>query len=328
MTEPTTVNVNLIVPNTGDLVGSWGTTAVNPNMVAIDGMLGGFASIGLSSATTLLLTNPGTPSPGAGPNQSQNACIYLTGTLTGNCVLQLTTPREYMFHNQCSGTNTYFVQVQPSAGTGSGNAVGLPPGKKCKIYFDGTNVDFVNPADPGTAYDLHGATAYPPWMTACSVAPYLLKDGSVYNISNYTALGAMLGSTFGGNGITTFGVPDERARARVGLDTNTNGGVTNRLTAALSLVTGTTMGSVGGTQEMQAHNHAQEGTFSTNQSDIAVWDGASSEGGVSGIAVPEAAGMSFGVATVTLSGSTGTTGAGASGNVQPTIVSFLPLIKT
>jgi microcystin-dependent protein len=37
---------------------------------------------------------------------------------------------------------------------------------------------------------------------------YVLGDGSVYNIATFPQLGAYLGSTYGGNGTTTFGVPD------------------------------------------------------------------------------------------------------------------------
>ena len=59
----------------------------------------------------------------------------------------------------------------------------------------------------------------PVWMQACSVAPYLIKDGSLYSTASYPALAQYLGSTYGGNGLTTFGLPDEPARARIGLDT-------------------------------------------------------------------------------------------------------------
>lgn len=324
MPEPTTITQSYIVPATGDLPGAWGTTAVNANFVGIDGTFGGFTTIGLSSSTTLLLTNPGAPSPGAGPNQSQNACIYLTGTLTGNCVLQLTTPRKYIFHNQCGGINSFFVQVQPAAGTGGGTAVGLPPGEKIEIFYDGTNVDFVNLGRVSSALDDHGATAYRPWMNACTIRPYLIKDGSTYNISNYTALGALLGSTFGGNGISTFGVPDEMARARIGVDTAGTG----RLTAAVSGINGTTMGSAGGDQHAQQHNHGFAGDQQTANGNLqfrSIFNNASAGGG--GPYWQNASGQTDSI-TFTPTGNVGSTFSGSSQNVQPTIVSFLPLIKT
>lgn len=43
-----------------------------------------------------------------------------------------------------------------------------------------------------------------------------LCDGSLLPISQYTALFSLLGTTFGGDGQTTFGLPDLRGRAVLG----------------------------------------------------------------------------------------------------------------
>ena len=48
-------------------------------------------------------------------------------------------------------------------------------------------------------------------------ANFLLCDGTVYNISTYPTLGALLGSLYGGNGTTTFGVPDMRGLIAIGV---------------------------------------------------------------------------------------------------------------
>lgn len=330
MAEPNTVNKALIVPNTGDLPGAWGTAALNPNFAAIDGMFGGALSLSLAAATTIALTAPaGGITASAGPTQQQNALIKLAGTLTGNAVLQFTLPGFYIVDNRCV-VGAFFVQLAPA--TGTGNVIGLPPGRKCHVFFDGSGLDFANPADPGTAYDLHGATGIPAWMTACSVLPYLVKDGSVYSTSVYPALGAVLGSTFGGNGITTFGVPDERNRARIGLDTLAAGTTSNRVTLAGSGINGTTMGAAGGDQLLQQHTH----TYADPGHAHAVgWDGAT---------IPPA---SPGAQTLVASINNGTTGgrnsttalsfanitiqnsgSGSGQNMPPTIVSYLPLIKT
>ena len=55
----------------------------------------------------------------------------------------------------------------------------------------------------GTSVDYYGASPPPGW---------LLEDGATYNISDYPALGAFLGSRFGGNGTTTFAVPNSLNR--------------------------------------------------------------------------------------------------------------------
>lgn len=320
MVEPTTVNKALIVPNTGDLVGAWGTSALNPDFVAIDGMLGGFAILSLSSATTIALSAPsGSITPSAGPTQQQNALLKFTGTLTGNAVIQFTLPGFYIVDNRCT-VGAFSIQLAPSAGTGT--VIGAPPGRKAHIFFDGTNVDYIDMPEVGSALDLHGATAVPPWMTACSVLPYLIKDGSTYSTSVYPALGVMLGSTFGGNGITTFGVPDERARFRLAFDTGNTGRVTSS-----SIVGGaTTMGATGGDQLLQAHIHTTIDPGHTHPiPSITQNVGA---GGIGASFIPSGGGI-FGTAATNTTGiSIATTGGGIGQNMPPVVVSFLPLIKT
>lgn len=331
---PSTVNKTLNVPNTGDLPGTWGSAAVNPNMSAIDGMLGGSLNIALSAATTFALgLPPGAATsiaPGAGPYQSQNALIKFSGTLAGNIVVQFTMPGYYIIQNACA-VGTSYVQLAPSAGTG--NAIGAPPGQKVHVYFDGTDMDYVNTLPVGAALDLTGATTYPAWMNACTVRPYLIKDGSTYSTVTYPALAAQLGSTFGGNGVSTFGVPDERSRARIALDTLSvaTGTYAGRLTLS-SGVSGTTMGSAGGDQFLTSHTHVAGVNDPTH--DHAVQGGfiglataaGVSTGGSNGAVnasnidiVPAATGITVGIAS---------TGGGVSQNVQPSIVSFLPLLKT
>ncbi len=47
---------------------------------------------------------------------------------------------------------------------------------------------------------------------------WLLCDGSIYSASAYPTLSVGLGSTYGGNGTTTFGVPNLKGRVVVGID--------------------------------------------------------------------------------------------------------------
>lgn len=70
---------------------------------------------------------------------------------------------------------------------------------------------------------------------------YLLCDGTVYNIVDYPALGTLCGSTYGGNGTTTFAVPNLKGRVPVGRDSGqtefdtrgeTGGAKTHTLTGA------------------------------------------------------------------------------------------------
>lgn len=326
MVEPLTVNRNFTVANTGDLVAAWGTAALNPNFVAIDGILGGMVTLSLAAASTITLTAPsGSVTPSPGPFQQQNACIKLTGTLTGNNVLQFTMPGFWIVDNQCTVGSFY---VSAAASSGGGNVIGIPPGKKSQIFFDGTSMDFVNAPDPGTAYDLHGVTSLPAWMTACTVQPYLIKDGTIYSAATYPALAAVLGSSFGGNGITTFGVPDERNRARIALDTNGPGTYSLRVTSAVSGINGQAMGAGGGDQNVGAHIHVANVSDPGHGHTISFSQIAGSSGGVTSSNNTNAITTRTGTATTGISVTIATGGTGVGANMQPTIVSFLPLIKT
>ena len=89
---------------------------------------------------------------------------------------------------------------------------------------------------PGTIMAYAGTSAPAGW---------LLCDGSVYNVSDHPALGGAVGSIFGGNGITTFGVPDLRGRTIFGVDA-----ASSRISVAGSGIDATTIGAshAGGAQ--------------------------------------------------------------------------------
>jgi len=54
-------------------------------------------------------------------------------------------------------------------------------------------------------------------------------DGSMLSVSNYQVLYSLLGTTYGGDGVNTFGLPDLRSRLPVGMGQGTN--LTNRVIA-------------------------------------------------------------------------------------------------
>lgn len=87
---------------------------------------------------------------------------------------------------------------------------------------------------------------------------YATCSGQILSIAQNTALFSLLGTTYGGNGQTTFGLPDLRSRAAVGAAIVPNPPGLN----------GFTLGQVGGVQSttllitnMPAHTHALTGTL-------------------------------------------------------------------
>lgn len=319
---PETVNILLQVPTRGSFAGTWDIPN-NGDFNSLDGWLGGVASISLSNSNVTLTKPTGTVTAGGGPTQAENAVLKLTGTLTGNVVITLPLPGKYIVKNGCT-VGAFYVQVRA---LGTGNVIGIPDGRAVTVWNDGTDADFVDTPEVGSALDLHcNTTTLPAWMTACSVLPYLIKNGSVHTAALYPALAARLGSTYGGNGATTFGVPDELSRIRLPVDSSGSAG---RITTAICGINGTTFGSAGGDQRFQTHTHGMDAHYHDVRGLIS---GAASGGGFS---APNVSGSGFDPSGSSGLGRTNNAtatmqpaGAGNSQNMPPAIVDFLPLVKT
>jgi microcystin-dependent protein len=93
-----------------------------------------------------------------------------------------------------------------------------------------------------------------PW--ACTFAPkdWAFCQGQILPIQRFTALFALLGTYYGGNGTSNFALPDLRGRVPIGFGNNPDGNFYN-------------IGEIGGTelvqlnsQQMPVHNHVFMGT--------------------------------------------------------------------
>jgi hypothetical protein len=215
MADPQTADLGFYQPTPGSDVGTWGLP-INANAGALDSLFSNVATISLTNAPVTLNLPPNSGAAWAGPYQSQSALINLIGTITANIIITIPRPGFFIFWNQCLSTgnpaggnnSNNYIQLRAS---GVGNVVGCPVGKKFTVFCDGTNVDFVDLPDPGTQMTLTVSElpidSYPTWMTACTVSPWLLMDGSVYLNTAYPTLAALLGTIFGGVSGTSFQVP-------------------------------------------------------------------------------------------------------------------------
>jgi microcystin-dependent protein len=120
-------------------------------------------------------------------------------------------------------------------------------------FLDSVNHIYTPKGPTGSVIEYYGSDILPG-----TIQPY----GQTLLIASYPALYAKLGTTFGGDGLTTFGVPDRRGRGSAALD-NLGGTAAGRLTSAGSGIIGTTLGAAGGSEtyalvtgELASHSHA------------------------------------------------------------------------
>jgi microcystin-dependent protein len=191
-----------------------GSTATSGSSVTATGPVGPQGATGATGATG--------PSGSAGP--SGQIAVGTTSTLSPGSNATVS--------NTGTSTSAVFNFGIPAGATGATGATGAvgPPGPSAvsanagNVATLGTdNLILVPPQLPtGAVLDFAGSSA---------PTGFLLCDGTVYNISAYPTLGALLGNIYGGNGTTTFAVPDCRSRVSIGSGQGT--GLTNRALASL-----------------------------------------------------------------------------------------------
>lgn len=230
MAEPVTNNKQFTIPNTGDLVNAWGP-ALNNNFAEIDALLGSTKSLTIASGSYTLTTT-----------DTQNARISLAGTLTGNVTIVVPQYAAYFIFHDNTTRGGYTITVQTGA---TGQRTQNLPARLSHVFTDGAGVYLVNEPLIGSAKPHCGSSAPPLWQ---------LCYGQAISRTTYADLFTEIGTTWGGgDGSTTFNLPDFRGRTVFGLD-NMGGSAAGRVTTA-SGINGTTLGAAGGHQLLQSHNH-------------------------------------------------------------------------
>jgi len=318
VTDPTTSNRGLIIPSHGADVDSW-DSPLNNNFTVIDQLFGSILSVATIGGMTTLSSS-----------QAQNAVLRISGALVANATIVLPAVQAmYVVENLTTNANYY---VQFSLNGVSGQVVAVPQGKTTSIFTDGTNVKFLHPADPATYWDYGGATA-PIWIAACTIRPWLNCDGTVYNISDYPYLGAILGSSWGGNGLTTFAVPDLRNKTRIPIKSSSP-----LITPAISGMDGSVLGSSSTSEgvtldvtQIPSHAHTAAVTDPGHNHKSGWYGPRGASGDVSAFATndPAYTNVNTGSATTGISVTIQNTGGGLQHtSVQPTAVAGMAFIKT
>jgi len=291
-------NLRLELQATGENATTWGAKT-NTNLELLSQAIAGVASVnvGGSGNYTLVASNYAS-------DEARAATLVLTGTLTGNRdVIVPTSPKHYTVLNQTSGAFT--LTIRQSAGSG----VAISPGTSQIVCTSTTCIDSVGTGrlvPTGTVVPFAGTTAPAGW---------LFPFGQAISRTTYADLFAVLSTTYGaGDGSTTFNLPDLRGRVAFGRD-DMGGTAASRITSAVSGITGTTLGAVGGDQRIGNHTHTVNDPTHTHVTPGVANDGNFGPGGAA--AYPGG----LGATNAALTGITiNATGGGTAANIPPAII--------
>ena len=124
--------LNLELQASGENSGTWGTIT-NNNLQKLESAVKGYVSVAIASTTDSLSATDGTTA-----DETSNAIIKLTGTLTGNTTMQCEAVENWYIVDNAATMGTYTLNFKPAGGTGTTD--GLIAGSKHLLYTDGSTM--------------------------------------------------------------------------------------------------------------------------------------------------------------------------------------------
>jgi microcystin-dependent protein len=227
--------LQLLLQGTANNNNAWGDNANNFVFLLLEQAVAGGLTISGSGTYPLTAT------------ESRNAHLIVQGTISTIVVPAIS--KRWRFYNQTSGP----IVVKTASQT---PGVNLPLNKTTDCFFDVANsVVRRTDAEKVGEYFFHAGQTAPPGSLECV--------GGTQLIASYPDLFAQLGTTYGGNGTTTFGIPQ-------GADTgrflrSRYSGVGSGVSQANQNLSHTHAGaSFSGTTTGQSVNHSHTGSGTTS----------------------------------------------------------------
>ena len=122
--------LNLEIQTTGENSGTWGTIT-NNNLQKLESAIKGYVSVAVASTSDSLTATDGTTA-----DETSNAIIKLTGSLTGNTTMQCEAVENWYIVDNATSMGTYTLGFKPAGGT----AASLVASSKHLLYSDGSTM--------------------------------------------------------------------------------------------------------------------------------------------------------------------------------------------
>ena len=122
--------LNLELQASGENSGTWGTIT-NNNLQKIESAVKGYVSVAIASTSDSLTATDGTTA-----DETSNAIIKLTGTLTGNTTMQCEAVENWYIVDNAATMSTHTLGFKPAGGT----ATNLVASSKHLLYSDGSTM--------------------------------------------------------------------------------------------------------------------------------------------------------------------------------------------
>ncbi len=178
MASTYTSTLNLELQTTGENSGTWGTIT-NNNLQKLESAAKGYVSVAVASTTDSLTATNGTTA-----DETSNAIIKLTGSLSGDTSMQCEAVENWYIVDDATTRNGYALTFKPAGGA----ATTLVSGAKHLLYTDGSTMfDVLDDCGDITANG------------TLDVAGNVSLDGGTFT---YNEAGADLDARFEGNTAT------------------------------------------------------------------------------------------------------------------------------
>ena len=122
--------LNLQLMTTGEKSGDWGTIT-NQNLQKLEAATKGYVAVAIASTSDSLVATDGTAA-----DETSNAIIKLTGTLTGNTTMQCEAIENWYIVDNATTMGTYTLGFKPAGGT----STPLVAASKHFLYSDGSTM--------------------------------------------------------------------------------------------------------------------------------------------------------------------------------------------